>query len=94
MSFFEEYAQQTKERAKQNIPPLPLTKEQVVEVIALLKKGAHTEELIDLLSNRVSPGVDDAAKVKAEFLHSIVEGKESVSGISKEQAIKLLGTML
>ncbi len=47
-----------------------------------------------MLSNRVSPGVDEAAKVKAEFLDSIAEGKVSVEGISKTHAIQLLGTML
>ena len=73
MSFFEEYQEQVKQRAKQNVPPLPLTKEQVSEVIALLKKGERQEELVELISNRVSPGVDEAAKVKAAFLNEIVE---------------------
>lgn len=94
MSFFEEYDKLVNERAKQNIPPLPLSKEQTLEVIELLKKGERTKELIELLSNRVSPGVDEAAKVKAEFLDSIAEGKVSVEGISKTFAIQLLGTML
>ena len=94
MSFFTEYQEQVKQRAEQNIPPLPLTKEQVIEVIELLKKGERQEELIDLLSNRVSPGVDEAAKVKAEFLNQIVQGEVNISGISKVLAVKLLGTML
>ncbi|WP_416862348.1 hypothetical protein, partial [Helicobacter ganmani] len=78
MSFFEEYNKLVNERAKQNIPPLPLSKEQTLEIIELLKKGEHTKELIELLSHRVNPGVDEAAKVKAEFLDSIVEGKINV----------------
>ena len=45
MSFFEEYQEQVKQRAKQNVPPLPLTKEQVSEVIALLKKGGKTRRI-------------------------------------------------
>lgn len=94
MDFFTEYEIQVQERAKQNIPPLPLNKEQTLAVIALLKQGEHTQELVDLLSNRVSPGVDDAAKVKAEFLNAIICGNESVQGISKIEAIQLLGTML
>lgn len=94
MSFFEEYNKQVQERAKQNIPPLPLTREQTLEVIALLKKGERVQDLVDLLSNRVSPGVDEAAQVKAEFLDSIVESKEKIDGISSVEAIKLLGTML
>ncbi|CAM2788508.1 bifunctional aconitate hydratase 2/2-methylisocitrate dehydratase [Helicobacter burdigaliensis] len=94
MNFFEDYKEQIEQRAKQNIPPLPLNKEQVKEVIELLKKGEQTDYLIDLLSNRVSPGVDEAAKVKAEFLEEIILDKVKVNGISKEFAIKLLGTML
>lgn len=94
MSFFEEYDKQIKERAEQNIPPLPLSKEQTQSVIELLKKGERSDELVDLLSNRVAPGVDEAAQVKAGFLNEIVEGKVSIQGISKELAIKLLGTML
>ena len=49
---------------------------------------------MELISNRVSPGVDEAAKVKAAFLNEIVEGKISINGISKTLAIKLLGSML
>lgn len=52
MSFFEEYNKLVNERAKQNIPPLPLSKEQTLEIIELLKKGEHTKELIELLSHR------------------------------------------
>lgn len=94
MNFFEDYKEQIEQRAKQNIPPLPLNKEQVKEVIELLKKGEQVEYLTDLLSNRVSPGVDEAAKVKAEFLEEIILDKVKVESISKELAIKLLGTML
>lgn len=94
MSFFEEYNKQVQERAKQSIPPLPLTREQTLDVVALLKKGERTQELVDLLANRVSPGVDEAAQVKAKFLDSIIEGKETIEGISKVEAVKLLGTML
>lgn len=94
MDFFAEYDKQVKERAKQNIPPLPLTKEQALEVIELLRKGERTKELVDLLSHRISPGVDEAAQVKAQFLEGIAEGKEKINGISSMQAIQLLGTML
>ncbi|MDD6055027.1 MAG: bifunctional aconitate hydratase 2/2-methylisocitrate dehydratase [Helicobacteraceae bacterium] len=95
MSFFSEYQKLVDERAKLNVPPLPLSEAQTKEVVELLKKGdSKSSELVELLANRVSPGVDSAAKVKAEFLDSIIKGEVSVSGISKEYAIKLLGTML
>lgn len=95
MSFFEKYNKLVEQRKEQNVPPLPLNKEQVSEVVALLKQGdSKTSELVNLLSHRVAPGVDEAAKVKAEFLNEIVEGKVNCQGISKVEAVKLLGTML
>ena len=94
MGFIEEYNNHVNERKNQNIPPLPLNKKQVLEVLELLKSGSNTEFLVDLLANRVSPGVDEAAQVKAQFLDDIVKNKIEVKGISKEYAIELLGSML
>lgn len=94
MGFIEEYNNHVNERKNQNIPPLPLNKKQVLEVVELLKSGSNTEFLVDLLANRVSPGVDEAAQVKAQFLDDIVKNKIEVKGISKEYAIELLGSML
>jgi len=50
--------------------------------------------LLDLITNRVSPGVDPAAKVKAEFLAEIVTGKKKSPLIDPLAAIKLLSTMI
>lgn len=93
MSFFEQYNNAKEERAKLGIPPLPLTKEQTKEVCELLK-SAPTAELVDLLANRVNPGVDDAAKVKAEFLNEIINHGLACSLISKTDAVKMLEPML
>ncbi|ARR04092.1 MULTISPECIES: bifunctional aconitate hydratase 2/2-methylisocitrate dehydratase [Campylobacter] len=93
MGFFEQYNNAKEERAKLGIPPLPLTKEQTKEVCELLK-SAPTAELIDLLANRVNPGVDDAAKVKAEFLNEIINHGLACSLISKTDAVKMLEPML
>ncbi len=92
----EAYLQHEKERAKQGIPALPLTPEQTVELAKLLVKPPKGKEkfLLDLITNRVSPGVDPAAKVKAEFLGEIVSGKKKSPLIDPVAAIRMLGTMI
>ncbi|MEI6892456.1 MAG: bifunctional aconitate hydratase 2/2-methylisocitrate dehydratase [Pontiella sp.] len=94
--FFEEYSAHVEERTKEGIPPLPLNKEQTLAVIDLLKNppAGKEEELVALLTDRVNPGVDPAAQVKAEFLFEVAHGEESTPLISEEQAVELLGTMV
>ena len=74
---FEEYKKHVAERAKNGIPAKPLTAQQVSELITLLenKQCEEREVLINLLINQVSPGVDAAEKVKAEFLDRIIKTK-------------------
>ena len=64
------YRDHVAERAALGIPPLPLDAKQVAELIELIKNPPAGEDafLLDLLTHRVPPGVDDAAKVKASFL--------------------------
>jgi aconitate hydratase 2/2-methylisocitrate dehydratase len=92
----EAYRQHVAERASLGIPPLPLTKQQAEELVALLKTPPKGEEtfLTDLITHRVPAGVDDAAKVKAEFLARVAKGEESCTLISREKATELLGTMV
>jgi aconitate hydratase 2/2-methylisocitrate dehydratase len=96
MSLIEDYKKHTQERAKLNVPPLPLTAKQTAELVELLKESPvkEPEYLLDLLKNRVPAGVDDAAYVKAAFLNDIVQGKTKIEVISKLDAIKILGKML
>ena len=91
----EAYRAHVAERAEQNIPPKPLSPEQVADLIELLKTPPAGEEqfLLDLLANRVPPGVDEAAYVKAGFLSALAKGEANCSLISKADAIKLLGNM-
>ncbi len=91
----EAYRQHVEERAAQSIPPKPLDPEQVTGLVELLKNPPAGEEetLLDLIANRVPPGVDEAAYVKAGFLSAIVKGEDSSPIISKEDAVKLLGNM-
>ncbi len=92
----ESYRAHVAERAALGIPPLPLTAKQTAELIALLKNPPKGEEqvLVELITYRVPAGVDDAAKVKAEFLAKVAKGEEKCALISKAKAAELLGTML
>ena len=96
MSFIQEYKEEAKKREELGIPPKPLTPKQVAEVIELLKQVPIVEEefLMNLLLNRVPPGVDDAAYVKAAFLRDIVRGHTKTAAISPKHAVEILGTML
>ncbi len=92
----EAYRQHVEERAKQGIPPLPLDAQQVTDLVELLKSppAGEAETLLDLLTNRVPPGVDDAAYVKAGFLAAVAKGEAASPLIDKRKAVELLGTML
>ena len=90
------YRQHTAERAALGIPPLALSAQQTAELIELIKAPPAGEAafLLDLLTHRVPPGVDDAAKVKASFLAAVAHGELAVGLISKAKATELLGTMV
>jgi aconitate hydratase 2/2-methylisocitrate dehydratase len=90
------YRAHVAERAALGITPLPLSAQQTSELVALLKTPPQGEEdfLLDLLTNRVPAGVDDASKVKAEFLAKVAKAEETCALISKVRATELLGTML
>jgi len=91
----ENYRTHTAERAAQGIVPLPLTARQVRELCELLLAPPAGEEavLLELLTQRVPPGVDGAAKVKAEFLTGVAQGKTKCPLLTPERAVELLGTM-
>jgi len=93
MAFMEDYKAHIAERETLGVPPLPLSAEQTAEVIELIKADC-TDELLDLLQNRVPPGVDDAAYVKAAFLNDVAAGNTTVAAISSEKAVSMLGMML
>ena len=92
----EAYRQHEAERAAQGIPAKPLSPEQVASLIEQLQSPAQGDEatLVDLLSNRVPPGVDEAAYVKAGFLSAVAKGEQQCALISAEQAVLMLGKML
>jgi len=92
----EAYRAHVAERAQEGLPPKALTAEQVSQLVELLKAPPAGEEatLLELLTERVPPGVDDAAYVKAAFLADVAKGEASSPLISAEEAVRLLGTML
>ena len=97
MSLLANYKAHSQERLNEGgLPALPLTAEQTVELVELLKANPVVEAdyCLDLFTNKINPGVDDAAYVKAAFLNDIVQGNVSCSVISKVQAIEILGTMM
>ena len=91
----EAYRKHVEERAAEGIPPKPLNAEQVAGLVELLKNPPAGEEtfLLDLISERVPPGVDEAAYVKAGFLSAIAKGEDTSPLIDKDAAVQLLGNM-
>ena len=95
-TLLKDYFDHVDERATNGIPPLPLTAEQTNLVTKLLEDDNNSEgqNLIDLLKNRVPPGVDEAAYVKASWLTAIVNEEKKSKWINPFEAIQILGTMI
>lgn len=91
----EAYRKHVAERASEGVVPRPLNAEQVAALVELVKNPPQGEEdvLLDLLENRIPPGVDEAAYVKAGFLTAITKGEVESPLVSKAKATELLGTM-
>jgi aconitate hydratase 2/2-methylisocitrate dehydratase len=94
--FKDDYDEHVAERAAAGIVPKPLDPAQTSDLCAELLKPDAGEEafLVDLLENRVPPGVDESAYVKAAFLSSIATGEISSPLVNKKRAAELLGTMV
>ena len=95
MDYLKDYNEHVLQRSKLGVPPLPLSAEQTAKVVESLKKGEGDQKvLLELLVHRVSPGVDDAAYVKAAFLNAIVKKEVECVAITPLRAVEILGTML
>ncbi len=92
----EAYRKHVEERAAEGVPAKPLSPEWTADLVELLKAppAGEDELLLELITNRVPPGVDEAAYVKAGFLSALVKGEATSPLIDKAHAIKLLGMML
>ena len=77
------------------VPPMEPDGEGEAIIAAKLDENQkRVKRLVNLLANRVNPGVDDAAKVKAEFLNEIINHGLVISEIDKITAVNLLRPML
>lgn len=96
IKMLEQYRKHVAQRAALGIPPLPLDAKQTSELCELLKNPPKGQEeiLLHLLSDRVSPGVDPAAYVKAGFLTAIAKEEITSPLIAPIEAVQLLGTMI
>lgn len=96
MSLLADYRTHTAERAELGVPPLALTADQVADLVELLKASpiADSDYVMELFTQKVPAGVDDAAYIKAAFLNDIVQGNTSCETIDALNATKILGTML
>ena len=94
-TFLTEYDAHVAERAAENIAPKPLDAKQVASLVEQLENPPKGDEaaLMDLFENRVPPGVDEAAYVKASWLTAVLEGTVSSPLVSKRKAVDILGTM-
>ncbi|MDD8030584.1 MAG: bifunctional aconitate hydratase 2/2-methylisocitrate dehydratase [Acidobacteriota bacterium] len=92
----ESYYQKAKERETQGIPPAPLTVQETQELCQLLENppSGKEQELLYLLEQRVPPGVDQAARVKAGWLSQVALGRKKSPLVNPERAVILLGTMV
>ncbi len=96
MSLLVDYRKHTQERAELGVPPLALTADQVAELVELLKASpvADADYVMELFTQNVPAGVDDAAYVKAAFLNAIVHEDAHSHAIDRIEAVKILGSML
>ncbi len=90
------YLKHEAERKAQGIPAKPLDPDQTRDLCKLLEDPPAGKEafLLGLLENRVSPGVDPAAEVKASFLADVLAGKRRSPLVAKKDAVRILGTMM
>lgn len=94
MDFKQRYLALTEVRKKDGVPPLPLCVEGTKSIIEMLKSNTDAAWAKDLLLSRISPGVDESAKIKAAFLSDIVKNSLKIAAIGREEALKILGTMV
>ena len=92
----ESYRQHVAEREAEGLPPLALDANQVAELVEIIKDCPAGEEdfVMNLLVNRIPPGVDQAAYVKAAFLADVAKGDATCDLIDAVRATEILGTML
>jgi aconitate hydratase 2/2-methylisocitrate dehydratase len=92
----EAYLKHEAERKALGIPAKPLDPAQTKDLVKLFEAPPAGREafLLGLLAERVSPGVDPAAEVKAAFLAEIAKGTKRSPLVDRKAAVRMLGTMM
>lgn len=95
-TFLTSYRAAAAERQALGVPALPLTADQAQALTELLQAPPQGEEetLLHLLTERIPPGVDQAAYVKASWLTGVAKGTASSPLVSPVRAVELLATMI
>ncbi|MFO8239291.1 MAG: bifunctional aconitate hydratase 2/2-methylisocitrate dehydratase, partial [Prochlorococcaceae cyanobacterium] len=95
-TFLADYRAAAAEREALGVPPLPLTAGQTADLTELLAAPPAGEEAVlrHLLSERIPPGVDEAAYVKASWLLAVAKGEASSPLVNPLEAVRLLATMI
>jgi len=95
-AFLPAYRTAAAEREGLGVPPLALDAEQTKALTELLETPPAGDEqtLLNLLSERIPPGVDEAAYVKADWLSAVAEGRRTSPLVSPLEATRLLATMI
>jgi aconitate hydratase 2/2-methylisocitrate dehydratase len=95
-TFLADYRAAAAERQALGVPALPLSAEQTAALTELLSAPPAGEEpfLLELLSERIPPGVDEAAYVKASWLLAVAKAEAASPLVSPVEAVKLLATMI
>lgn len=92
VAVLEAYRKHVAERAAEGVVPKPLDAHQVAELVKLVQNPPAGEEavILDLLENRIPPGVDEAAYVKAAFLDAVAKGTATSPILSAERATSMV----
>ena len=95
-AFLPAYRAAAAEREALGVPPLPLDAPQTQALTQLLEQPPTGEEaaLLELLSERIPPGVDEAAFVKADWLSAVAQGQRTSPLVNPMEATQLLATMI
>jgi len=88
------YRQDAQKRQALHLPPLPVIPEQCRQIVKSLERGDGDDQfLLDLLANRIEPGVSKSAQIKATWLKLVALGKVAVTALEPQAAVSMLAQM-
>ncbi|MFN4865426.1 MAG: bifunctional aconitate hydratase 2/2-methylisocitrate dehydratase [Cyanobium sp.] len=95
-TFLADYRAAAAGREALAVPALPLSADEAAALTELLAAPPAGEAtfLLHLLCERIPPGVDEAAYVKASWLLAVAKGEAASPLVGPVQAVRLLATMI